>query len=305
MHECTKKVVLAGGSGFIGHHLSQYFSDKGYSVSVLSRSSSKSGYVKWDGKTLGDWTNELEGATAVVNLSGKNVNCRFSADNRRRILESRMDAAAVLVDAVNKCSVPPEVFIQSSAVGYYGNGPRECLEESEPGDDFLADVCVKLENVINKADLPGTRIAIFRLGVVLGKDGGAYPLLAKAVSLFLGGALGTGKQNVSWVHIDDVCGMFERAVSDSAMAGVYNAVSPGVTTNAEMMRAFRKEFKRPWSPTVPVFAVKAGAVVIGSNSRLMLGGENVLPGRLINEGYDFKYSDIATALNDLHVRGRN
>lgn len=288
------KVVLAGGSGFVGHSLGMYLREHGWKTVVLGRRAGQD-IVQWDGRTRGQWVKELDDANAVVNLAGRNINCRQTKSNRIEILESRMKSASVLLDAIGKCSSPPSVFIQCSAVGYYGDTEEACGETSGPGAGFLADVCKQLEATVTTADVPQTRKVILRLGVVLGREGGAFPLLKKAVRFFAGGRLGAGRQPVSWIHVDDLNRVFLAAIEDKSMAGVYNAVAPGAVANSEFMMSLRKVCNRQWALPVPALAVRLAALLAGSNSSLMLEGQCAVPERLLEMDFDFKYPDVLSA----------
>lgn len=298
-------IVLAGGSGFVGSCLASFLKGRGYQITVLTRNArllsagDKGSYVLWDGRSIGEWCDLLEGKAAIINLSGANINCRLTEVNKHLILDSRVNAASVLVDAVKACAEAPKTFIQCSAVGYYGDTRKICTEAAQKGDGFLADVCAQLEGIVNDADCPGTRKCILRLGVVLGRTGGAYPLLAGLTKCYMGGALGDGRQYVSWLHIQDLCKIIDKAICDQGMEGLYNAVAPVAITNSEFMAAFRKAFVRPWSPAVPALLVKVGTFLLGSNSTILLKGQNVSPRRLLDSGLEFEFGDINTALMEL------
>ncbi len=298
------KVIIAGGSGLVGTGLSGFLKENGYDVTILSRSENNADkksydYRQWDGCTLGEWTECLDGALAVINLAGRNVNCRLTKENRQRIFESRISSTKTLIDAARKCSDPPSVFIQASAVGYYGNIKSVCDENSPAGNGFLADVCRQWEMGLNSVSLPGTRKVIARLGVVLSSDGGAFPLLKRLVSSFMGGYAGSGSQYISWIHEDDVNRVFKTMIEDSIMDGIYNVVSPVPLTNADFMKTLRAAMSRPWSPPVPALFIKLGAFLFGSNAGLVLGGQNTVPLRLMDKGFEFRYDNPLKAMKDL------
>lgn len=305
MENRSGNIVLAGGSGFIGTNLAAFLAEEGYNIIVLARNTVSTenkdhiSFRHWDGRTMTGWEDALEGVVAVINLSGRNINCRLNKSNRQSILNSRVESTAVLAEAVRKCSIPPAVFIQASAVGYYGSSTAEKTEESQVGNGFLADVCRKTEHVLNEC-LPGNmRRVILRLGVVLGRDGGAFPILQKVTSLLLGGSLGTGTQYMSWIHTLDLNRIFVKAITDINMTGVYNAVSPDTVTNADFMKTLRAAMKKPWSPPVPSPAVRIGSFLIGSNSMILLEGQNAVPRRLLDMGFKFDYADLSSAFREL------
>jgi uncharacterized protein len=295
-----KRIILAGGSGFVGGALAPALRAKGYEPLVLGRSSAD---LAWDGKTLGDWANALEGAEAVINLTGKNINCRHTKENRREILRSRVDSVRVLGDAITKCAVPPKTFLQASGVGYYGDtGDRIADEDSPPGDDFPAEVCRQWEGAFSALELPTTRKMILRLGVVLGRDGGALPMLEKLTRWFLGGAVGNGRQFISWIHIADIVQMFASAIEQSELMGAFNACSPEPVTNADFMRQLRRALHRPWSPPVPAPFAKTGAWLMGTDGDLALTSCRCVPRRFLEHGFDFQFPSLRDALANLYSK---
>lgn len=216
-----KKVILAGGSGMLGRALTERLLASGFQVVILSRSSrppqepcSRSAsealrYELWDAKNLGSWKKTLEEALAIVNLSGKSVDCRYTESNQRELLSSRVDSVQVLLKAVRACTVPPRALVQASALGVYGDcGEEICDEGSSTGQGFSADLCQQWEAALNQAPPAGLRLVILRLGIVLGLQGGALSKLTRMVRCFVGGAAGDGRQYVSWLHSDDLLDIF-------------------------------------------------------------------------------------------------
>jgi uncharacterized protein (TIGR01777 family) len=294
-----KRIILAGGSGFVGSALARVLPTKGYEALVLGRGASD---LQWDGKTLGSWASALDSAEAIVNLTGKNINCRHTAKNRREILQSRVDSVRVLGEAIRRCVVPPKVFVQASGVGYYGDtGDRVANEDTGPGDDFLARVCREWEGAFYGLELPATRRVVLRLGVVLGRDGGALPMLERLTRCFLGGAVGNGRQFVSWIHIEDVVRMFAAAIERSDLSGDFNATSPAPVTNSELMRELRHVLHRPWSPSVPAPFARAGAWLIGTNGDLALTSCRCVPRRFLEHQFDFQFPTLPAALANLYA----
>ncbi len=241
----NNKIIIVGGSGFLGQALAPALIDRGYEVIVLGRGASRTRdgvqHLQWDGSTLGEWAAALDGARAVVNLTGKSVNVRHTAENKREILESRVNSVRVLGDAIARCANPPPVFLQASGIGYYGDTGSRAVDESAPfGSDFMAEVCREWERALDALQLPATRKVMLRIGVVLGRNGGALQLLEKLTKLFAGGAVGSGRQFMSWIHINDVVRMFVAAVEQPELTGVFNATAPEPVTNAEFMRELRR-----------------------------------------------------------------
>ncbi len=296
------RVVIAGGSGFIGRHLSRRFIAAGYEVVVLSRSAAAAHGargVQWDGKTVGPWAQELNGAQGVINLAGRNINCRHTAGNMRAILESRVHSVHALAGALSQIQTPPPVFVQTSAVGIYGDaGDRICDESAPHGTDELAQICQQWENALT-AVTAAARKVVLRLGVVLGPDGGFFPMISRLTRLFLGGHAGSGNQFVSWIHINDLTHMFLAAVENTEVTGTYNACAPHPVMNRDFMRELRGVLNRPWSPPVPALAVRIGSWLMGSEAKLALVSQRALPRHFLTQDFPFEFPMLKPALADL------
>ncbi len=289
------RVVLAGGSGFIGRHLTAELKQHDYEVVTLSRK----GNHGWDGKNLGAWTRDLEGAAAVINLAGKSINVRMTEANKREILESRRDSTEVIGRAIQEAANPPKVWLNANAMGYYGDRGDEVLtEESTPGTDFFAEVSRVWQAPLDTLDTPGTRKATFRIGFVLGKDGGGLPPLATLTKCFLGGKLGSGKQWLSWIHIEDICRMFRWAIESEA-AGHYNATAPNPVRNEDFMAALRTQLHRPWAPPAPEIALRLLGKVMVPDPSIALISSRIIPKRACDEGFSFRYPELREALQSL------
>ncbi|PYI90868.1 MAG: TIGR01777 family protein [Verrucomicrobia bacterium] len=275
-------MVLAGGSGFIGQSLSPFLLSKNYELIVLTRAESDHrGAVRnvhWDGKTLDDWLEFVNGAFAVVNLTGRSINCRHTPENRREIIDSRVNSVRVLGQAIARCAQPPKAFVQIAGVGIYGDkGKRICDETASPGDDFVTKVCEKWEAAFDSVDAPNTRKVLFRLGVVLGPSGGFLELLSKLTRWFLGGHVGSGRQY-----------------------SVFNVTSPNPVTNAELMRELRRALHRPWSPPVPEFAARIGSWLMGTEANLALVSQRCIPKRFLEKGFSFRFPELRSALANVY-----
>ena len=299
-----KRIILAGGSGFIGTALAHELIRRGHEVIVLTRSPRKRTdgvrEVAWDGIKLGEWVPCLDGAEAVVNLTGKNINCPHTPDNLREITASRVDSVHVLAAALSQVKAPPRVWLQASATGFYGDTKDRLCEETSPnGTDALSAICRDWENAFAGANLPGTRKVTLRIGFVLGRESGALPVLARLTKLFLGGAVGSGRQYISWIHLADLVQMFVAAIENQNLSGTFNAVAPNPVTNAEFMRELRRALHRPWSPPAPEFAVRLGARLMGSEPSLALVSQRCAPKRFAEAGFGFQYPQLAPALTDL------
>jgi hypothetical protein len=298
-----KRIVLAGGSGFIGQSLAKALLARGYEVVVLTRSPrTDSGFreIEWNGTHLGEWIQFLDGAEAVVNLAGRNVNCLHTPENLREILESRVNSVRIIALAFDHVKTPPRVWMQASAVGFYGDTKdRLCDENSPAGNDALAGVCKLWEDAFNSANTPKTRRAILRIGFVLGKNGGALPILSKLTKWFLGGRVGNGRQFISWIHIADLTKMFIETIERENLSGTFNAVGLNPETNRFFMRELRRALYRPWSPPVPEFAVRLGARWMGSEPSLALASQCCAPIRFLEAGFEYQFSKLRPALENL------
>lgn len=298
------RIILAGGSGFIGTALAREFTRHGLEVVILTRSPRPRAdgirEVAWDGKSPGEWVQLLDGAETIVNLTGKNINCPHTPENLRQITASRVDSAKAIAQAITQVKTPPGTWIQASATGFYGDtGNHLCDETSPSGHDALAKVCREWEVAFTSSPCPQTRKVILRFGLVLGRDGGVLPILSGLTKAFLGGAVGSGRQYISWIHLADLMQIFVAASERQDWQEAFNTVAPNPVTNAEFMRELRGALHRPWSPPVPKFAVKLGAWVTRSDPSLSLTSQRCAPQRLMKAGFTFKFLHLRPALDDL------
>ena len=298
-----KRIVLAGGSGFIGQALAKTLLARGYEVVVLTRTPRKDTRVRemeWDGAHIGEWIKFVDGAEAVVNLTGRNVNCPHTPENLQEILESRVDSVRAIALSFTHVKTPPRVWVQASAVGFYGD-TKDCLcdENSPAGNDALAGVCKLWEDAFNSTVTPKTKRAVLRIGFVLGKNGGALPVLSKLTKRFLGGRVGNGKQFISWIHIADLTKMFVETIERENLSGTFNAVGLNPETNRFFMRELRHALHRPWSPPVPEFAVRLGARWMESEPSLALASQCCAPIRFLEAGFEYEFAKLRPALENL------
>lgn len=304
MNATKPRIILAGGSGFVGHAITPVLLSKNYEVVILTRQPAarkdSATEVQWDGENAGAWTKLLEGAEAVINLTGKSVNCRHTPENKREIMDSRVNSVRALGHAVEATTQPPKVFVQASGVGVYQDRRDLWSDETAPhGSDFMAQVCEQWEGAFNGVAAPKTRKVILRLGVVLG-HGGFLKLLGRLTRLFLGGQIGNGEQYISWIHINDLVQMFVRVVEDAQFEGIYNACAPNPATNAGFMRELRRALHRPWSPPAPVFAARIGSALLGSNADLALVSQRCTPKRFIEANFPFAFPELRRALENIY-----
>lgn len=295
------KAVVAGASGFIGRTLLERLRSGGYEIVVLTRrAKGETGaalrYVEWDARTPGPWTREIEGAAAVINLAGENIaSGRWSAARKKRILESRVFASRALVEAIIGTAQKPPVFVNASAVGYYGNVPEgEVREDAPAGKGFLAETCVRWEEEALRAESAGVRVVLPRFGVVLGQ-GGALSKMITPFRLFLGGPLGSGRQWFPWIHVEDAALSMLHAIGKDSFRGPYNAAAPEPITMRGFCKTLGRVLSRPSSLPVPAAALK---LVLGEMSEMLLEGQKAVPEKLQTSGYSFRFPKLEPALRD-------
>ncbi|MEM6524548.1 MAG: TIGR01777 family oxidoreductase [Bacteroidota bacterium] len=296
------KIVIAGGSGFLGRCLTDYYRDSKELV-ILSRKKahiSEAKVVLWDGRSLGEWTSELEGAKAVINLSGKSVDCRYTQRNRALIYSSRIDSTQAIGKAIQGCKKPPEVWINSSSATIYRHSLDMPMDESgEMGDGFSVDVCQKWEEAFNAFELPNTRKAIARIAIVLGRKGGALQPLLKLAKFGLGGHQGEGNQMVSWLHQDDFTTMMDYLINSNSLSGIFNLAAPNPVTNKVLMKALREAVGIKFGIPTPTWLLEMGARIIQTETELILKSRYVAPRRMIDNRYQFQFESIGRALPNL------
>jgi uncharacterized protein (TIGR01777 family) len=302
--QSIKRLVIAGGSGFLGAGLIRHLAGRVESVVVLTRGLARQEgrvrLVPWDAKNIGPWVGELDGASALVNLVGRTVNCRKTAANKAVILSSRVDSMAVLGAAMRACAAPPPVWIQSGTAHIYGDTDDQILDESSPiGTGFAPQVGLAWEAALREHAPPGMRTVVLRISFVMGRHGGALATLARLARFGLGGATGSGRQYMSWIHEADLYRIIERAIVTDAMRGEYVVTAPNPETNRDFMRMLRRAVHRPWSPPLPEIVVRFGSVMLRTDPELALLGRRCMPTRLLHEGFTFEQPNLAGALADL------
>lgn len=301
-------LVIPGGSGFLGLQLARHFQTIEWRVSILSRreQATKDGveFIYWDGKTFGDWCAVLERADAVVNMAGRTVNCRYTDANKRQIYDSRMDSTRILGEAIAKANNPPKVWINSSSATIYedtrGNLPANDEYSKRIGNDFSMNICKAWEKEFNQFSIDGVRQIALRTAIVIGKEaGGAMEPLLRLVKFWLGGKQGSGQQFISWVHLYDFSRVVEFLIEKEHIAGVVNCAAPNPVTNQEFMSKLRQAAGRSWGLPMPKPLLEFGAVLIQTQTELILKSRKVVSKRLEEEGFSFQYKTIEDAFAEI------
>jgi uncharacterized protein (TIGR01777 family) len=306
MNNSKEKIVITGGSGYLGVNLAQALLKSDYEVCIISRNPPHTNgdwkFVSWDAHSLGEWVSELDGATAIVNLAGRSVDCIKTPDNCDVILRSRVETTQIIGQALRQIKTPPPGWIQMSTAHIYGDPPETvCTEESPFGYGLAPFVGQAWENAYREVVLPDMRQVILRTSFVLGRRGGALPRLAFVVKIGLGGKVGHGKQGISWLHEEDMNRLFIRAIRDERMKGVYIATAPKPVSNAEFMYQLRKAIGVPIGLPAMAWMVKIGApLILKTDPELGLYGRYCISRRLEEEGFEFKYSTIDAALQAIY-----
>jgi len=307
------KIIIPGGSGQVGTILARAFYQAGHEVVILSRRPTKAAWrvMEWDAKTLGDWTTAIEGADAVINLVGHNVNCRYNTENRRLIKESRVKSTRTLGDAIFRASCPPRVWLQASTATIYAHrydAPNDettgVLGGSEPGAPdtwrFSIDVATSWERALNESVTPNTRKVLMRSAMTMSPDrGGVFDTLRTLVRYRLGGSAGDGRQFVSWIHDQDFVRAIYWLIEHDELEGAVNLAAPNPIPNSEFMSALRSaagiSFGLPATPLMLEF----GAFFLRTETELILKSRRVIPGRLLQSNFIFQFPTWAEAAQDL------
>ena len=300
------RIIITGGTGMIGMPLSQALIAGGHEVTVLTRSpanvkNSPAGVQiqQWDGNSAQGWGHLADGAGAIINLAGEGIaDGRWSATRKQALRQSRLSAGKAVVEAITAAGNKPRVLIQASAVGYYGTatGDEMVTEAHSPGNDFLSKICFDWETSTASAARLGVRRAVIRTGIVLSNAGGAFPKLVMPFKFFVGGPVGNGKQWLPWIHIDDEVRAIQFLVVNEKAEGPVNLAAPDPVTNAEMSKLIGEVLGRPAFLSAPGIAMKA---VFGEMSQLLLDGQRVIPKKLQELGFTFKFETPQSALRDL------
>lgn len=303
-----KKIVIAGGTGFLGSCLTEFYEANGWSVVILTRGSTRQQgavqYVTWDAMNPGAWVAALEGADVLVNLNGRSVDCRYTEENKQLIYSSRLNATSILGAAVQRAKNPPKVWLNAASATIYRHAEDREMDEDtgEIGTGFSVDVCQAWEAVFAGADTPNTRKILLRTGIVLGNHGGPLRPLKMLATLGAGGYQGNGNQYCSWLHEKDFVQIVDFLIHHPETTGVYNITAPTPVPNKKFMRALRHALGMPIGMPMPAWLLDIGARVIQTEPELILKSRRVIPARLLAAGYTFLFPTIEQACEDLCQR---
>ncbi|MEP7237954.1 MAG: TIGR01777 family oxidoreductase [Ferruginibacter sp.] len=291
-----QKIVIAGGTGFVGKYLNKKFATAGHEVIIISRNKS---HISWANTSL---INEaLENAAILINLAGKSVDCRYNEKNKKEIYDSRIDTTKILGDAILNCKNPPPLWINSSTATIYRHANDRPMTESggEIGTSFSVNVATNWEKAFFDFKLPETRQVALRMAIVVGKNGGVIKPLKNLVRFGLGGKQGSGKQMFSWIHIEDLYRIITFIQQHNELSGVINTASPNPVSNKTLMQLLRKNMGAGFGLPAPVWLLRMGAVIIKTETELILKSRWVIPERLLTAGFQFQYPEIDIALKQI------
>jgi uncharacterized protein (TIGR01777 family) len=310
----NKRIILAGGSGFLGSVLATHFKKAGYEIVILTRwprnRSDGIREVVWDAHTLGNWAHELEGSTAVVNLTGRSVDCRYNGKNRKEILESRVFSTRVVGEAIARCKEPPRVWLNASTATIYKHSFDRAMDEAgeigvtpEAKDEFSITVARAWEKAFEEAQTPATRKVTLRSAMVLGLGANSvFPMLRRLARFGLGGKMASGKQFVSWIHAEDFCRAIEWLIQRDDLGGVVNLAAPNPIPNAEMMGIFRRVCGLPFGLPAAQWMLEVGALFLRTETELIIKSRRVVPARLLKEGFQFRFLHMEDAVKEIENR---
>jgi uncharacterized protein (TIGR01777 family) len=282
-----KKIAITGASGFVGQHLTKMFESDGYEVIAIRIS---------DLDSIDKLISLVDGCDIVINLAGANIISRWSQEYKKVLYSSRIDTTKAVVKSIQKCENKPKLFISTSAIGIYSNKKVYDEENIEYADDFLGNLCKDWESEALKAKNSDIRTVVFRFGIVMGKDGGALSKMLLPFKLGLGGTVGSGSQAFSFVHIDDLTNAYKYAVENTTLSGVYNITAPVPTTNYGLTKALGKSLHRPTILPVPQFVLN---LIFSEGAKVLTHGQSVVPKRLQDDGFIFKYKTIEETIENL------
>lgn len=305
MDASTQHILIAGGNGFLGLSLAHYFLAKGCEIKILSRSKKDDQpgitFIQWDGEHIGEWTAAVDWADILINMSGKSVDCRYNEQNKKLIYDSRINSTRILCEAISLAENPPKLWINSSSASTYIHSESQQMTEDEGiiGDDFSMNICKSWEAEFFKCNLNQTRRVATRTSIVLGNNGGAYPIMKRLVKYGLGGKQGNGRQFISWIHIHDFCRAIDFIIHHPELVGPVNVTSPQPVRNKDFMKGMQKRYRKSIAISQAKWILELGAALIGTETEMVLKSRNVIPERLLESGFEFEYKELSAALKHL------
>jgi uncharacterized protein len=313
------RIVIPGGMGQVGTILARAFHAEGHQVVTLGRTPAKDEWRSeiWDGKTLGDWASEIDGADVVINLAGRSVNCRYNQENRRQMMDSRVDSTRVVGEAISAAAKPPKVWLQASTATIYAHrfdAPNDDVtgiiggNENDAPDTwkFSIDVATAWEETANEAETPETRKMLMRSAMTMSPDrGGIFDVMLGLVRKGLGGTAGNGKQYISWIHYRDFIRAIKWLIEHEELSGPINLASPHPLPNREFMRVFREAWGTRLGLPAFEWQLAIGAILMRTETELILKSRRVTPKRLTDSGFEFEYPHWEDAVRDLVARCRD
>jgi uncharacterized protein len=302
-----KKIILFGANGFLGRSLCTYFAQQtdieliAVSRKIIPDLPTTIRQAIWDGKSIGDWKLVLEQSEAVINLCGKSVNCRYNKANKRAILSSRLESTTAIGTAIQQCELPPKVWINAASATIYAHSENHGNTErnGKIGSGFSVDICNDWETCFNELLTPSTRKILLRTTIVLGKKGGAFIPMKRLAQFGLGGKMGNGTQQISWIHEMDFCRAIDFLIGAHKCSGIYNLGAPSPIRNKQFQDELRQQLGIPFGLQNPRWLLELGARFIRTETELILKSRFVLPERLLDAGFSFRFPNIQTCLHHL------
>ncbi len=308
-----KKLIIFGGNGYIGQVIKDFFAEKQYKITIIARNDIKSQeanknkpknytFVKWNAKNVENhWKNELENADVVINLAGKSVNCRYNEKNKAEIFSSREITTRIIGEAIKQCQNPPKTWLNASTGTIYRHATDKPQDEitGEIGAGFSVEVAKLWEKTFFEAETPQTRKIALRMAIIFGKKGGAFPYYANLAKWGLGGKMGKGNQMISWLHDEDLCNALDFLIGKTHLEGVINLASPYAMRNDAFMQLLRTHYKAWFGLPSTKLMLQIGTFLLQSETELILKSRWVMPKKLLDEGFTFKYNTVEEALKAL------
>lgn len=300
-----KKLIIAGGTGFLGNVLVEYFKKNVEKIIILTRSRKKDfeniNFLLWDGKSQGDWAKAIEGADVLINMTGKSVDCRYTPENKVLILSSRIDSTKILGEAIAQCKKPPRVWLNSSTATIYRHSLNKQMGEDngELGEGFSVGIARAWEKQFFSHKLSNTRQVALRTSIVFGKEGGAFIPIKRLSQIGMGGKQGQGNQKVSFIHEIDFARSIDFIINEPTLKGSVNIASPKPTTNEILMKTLREKLNMPIGIPLGKKLLTFGAKLINTETELILKSRNVIPTKLNQQGFKFKYDTLEKTIENL------